>query len=133
MPRRVLALSGFTLVEVLVVLILMGLVAALVAPALIPHRHEGSALAALIESARDAAARRGETVYLTIMPTGEWRMEGGATPLEGTLARGRVQPSLAVAVTLVVSPIGSCGFDARSAAAAVAVLLDPLTCEIREP
>src|SRR6266540_1141331 len=120
--------SGFTLVEVVVVLILMGLVAALV-----PPRHDESPLAGLVESARAAAARRGETVYLTITPTGEWRMEGGANPLEGTLAAGRIQPFLAVPVTLVVSPIGSCGFDVRSAAAAAAVALDPLTCEIRAP
>ncbi len=125
--------SGFTLVEVVVVLILMGLVAALVAPALMPPRHDESPLAGLVESARAAAARRGETVYLTITPTGEWRMEGGANPLEGTLAAGRIQPFLAVPVTLVVSPIGSCGFDVRSAAAAAAVALDPLTCEIRAP
>ena len=129
MPRR----SGFTLIEILVVLILMGLAAALVAPALLPHHHDQSALSALLASAREVAARRGEVVYLHIDPTGQWRMEAGANPLAGTLATGSVPPFLAASVTLMVSPLGSCAFDVRSAAAAGAVALDPLTCQIRSP
>src|SRR2546422_1065701 len=125
--------SGFTLIELLVVLLLMGLTAALVAPTLLPRRHHESAFQAVIRSAREIAARRGEVVYVHLDPTGEWRMQGGANPLEGTLASGRVQPLLTAPVTLVVSPLGSCGFDVRSAAAAGAVALDPLTCEIHSP
>jgi len=125
--------TGFTLIEMLVVLILMGLAAALVAPALIPPRRDGSDLGALLENAREAAARRGEVVYLQIEPTGRWRMEGGANPLEGTLAAGRIEPFLTAPATLVVSPLGSCAFDVRSGAAAQVVALDQLTCEIRAP
>src|SRR3989449_4627516 len=129
MPRR----SGFTLIEILVVLILMGLAAALVAPALLPHHHDQSALSALLGSAREVAARRGEIVYLHIDPTGQWRMGARANPLAGTLATGSVPPFLTASVTLMVSPLGSCAFDVRSAAAAGAVALDPLTCQIRSP
>jgi len=125
--------TGFTLIEMLVVLILMGLAAALVAPALIPPRRDASDLGALLGTAREAAARRGEVVYLQIEPTGRWRMEGGANPLEGTLATGWIEPFLTVPATLVVSPLGSCAFDVRSAAAAQGVALDRLTCEIRAP
>ena len=125
--------GGFTLVEMLVVLILMGLAAALVAPALLAPGRSTSSLKDLVASAREAAARRGEVVYLTIEPTGQWRLEGGANPLEGTLAAGRVQPFFAAPVTLVVSSLGSCAFDVRSAAAASAVALEPLTCEIGTP
>ena len=125
--------SGFTLIEIVVVLILMGLVAVLVAPALFPRHHDQSALNALLVSAREVAARRGEVVYLHLDPTGEWRMQGGANPLEGTLATGRVQPLLTAPVTLVVSPLGSCGFDVRSAAAVGGEVLDPLNCEMRTP
>src|SRR6266704_1979139 len=106
--------NGFTLIEMLVVLVLMGLAAALVAPALFPARHDASALRALLGSARDAAARRGEVVYLRIDVGGRWRMEGGASVLEGTLAAGRMEPVFATPVTLVVSPLGSCAFDVRS-------------------
>src|SRR3989449_9367954 len=122
MPRR----SGFTLIEILVVLILMGLAAALVAPALLPHHHDQSALSALLGSAREVAARRGEVVYLHIDPTGQWRMEAGANPLAGTLATGSVPPFLTASVTLMVSPLGSCAFDVRRAAAAGARAGAPL-------
>jgi prepilin-type N-terminal cleavage/methylation domain-containing protein len=125
--------SGFTLIEMLVVLILMGLVAVLVAPALLPRHHDQSALNALLVSAREVAARRGEVVYVHIDPTGEWRMEAGANPLQAALATGRVEPFFTAAVTLMVSPLGSCGFDVRSAAAVGAGVLDPLTCEMRAP
>jgi len=125
--------SGFTLIEMLVVLILMGLVAVLVVPALFPRHHDQSAINALLASAREVAARRGEVVYLHIDPTGEWRMEAGADPTQAPLASGRVQPFLTAAVTLMVSPLGSCGFDVRSAAAVGAEVLDPLTCEMRTP
>jgi len=123
--------SGFTLIELLVVLILMGLAALLVAPALLPPHRDHSALDALLSSAREVAARRGQVVYLHIDPLGQWRMEAGANPREETLASGRVQPFVTAPVTLMVSPLGSCAFDLRSAAAADAVALDPLTCEIR--
>ncbi len=129
MPRR----SGFTLIEILVVLILMGLAAALVAPVLLAPRHDESGLQTLVASARGAAARRGEVVYLRITAGGEWRMDGGANLLEGTLATGHVQPAFGVPVTLVVSPIGTCAFDLQTAAAAREVPLEPLTCEIRTP
>src|SRR2546427_1867274 len=129
MPRR----SGFTLIEILVVLILMGLAAALVAPALLPPHHDQSALSALLGSAREVAARRGEVVYLHIDPTGQWRMEAGANPLAGTLATGSVPPFLTASVTLIVSPLGSCAFDVRSAAAAGAAGVPPLPPPHRPP
>ena len=118
---------------ILVVLILMGLVAVLVAPALLPHHHDQSDLNALLGRARELAARRGEIVYVHIDPTGEWRMEAGANLPQGPFATGRVQPFLTAPVTLMVSPLGSCGVDPRSAAAVGAQTLDPLTCEIRSP
>ena len=129
MPRR----AGFTLIELLVVLVLMGLAAMLVAPALFPARHDESARKALLRSARDAAARREQIVYVRIDPAGWWRMEGDASALAETLAVGRIDPIFPTPVTLVVSPLGSCAFDVRSGAAAAVVGLEPLTCELRAP
>ena len=60
-------------------------------------------------------------------------MEAGSNPLQAPLATGRLQPFLTAAVTLMVSPLGSCGFDVRSAAAVDTKVLDPLTCELRAP
>ena len=124
---------GFTLIEILVVLILMGLVAVLVVPGLLTRHHDQSELNALLKSAREVAARRGEVVYVHIDPSGEWRIEAGADSLQTPLATGRVQPFVTTPVTLMVSPLGSCGFDVRSAAVVSAEALDPLTCEMRAP
>jgi prepilin-type N-terminal cleavage/methylation domain-containing protein len=123
---------GFTLIELLVVVVLMGLAVALVAPALIPGRPDESALSSVVRSARDAAARRQEVLYLRIDRAGNWLLEGAASPSAGVLASGRVE-GVAGPMTLVLSPVGTCGFDVRSLAAAPTISLDPLTCEIGTP
>ncbi|NIM47700.1 MAG: prepilin-type N-terminal cleavage/methylation domain-containing protein [Gemmatimonadales bacterium] len=126
--------SGFTLLEVLVVLILIGMAAGLVAPAVLPpDRAEESSLTALIGSARDAAVRRGEVVYLHIASTGQWHLRGAASLRRGALAEGRLTGFQGPAATLVLSPIGTCAFDVRSARVADAIPVDPLTCELRSP
>src|SRR3989442_12169604 len=121
MARRSPARPGFTLVEILVVLIMMGLAAALVAPALLALHHHASTLNDVVAGAREAAARRGEVLYLRIEPTGRWRLAGGANPLAGTLAAGRVERFGAGPVTLIGAPLGRCASASRSPAAASAV------------
>src|SRR3989442_4278135 len=70
---------GFTLVEMLVVLVLLGLAAALVAPAFVPTRaRQTRELVELIGATRDAAVRRGEVVSLHVERSGAWQVEGGA-------------------------------------------------------
>ncbi len=123
-------LNGYTLIEVIVVLVIMGLAAALVAPALLrsPMYDRQRQLTDLVQSARSAAADKGEIVYVRIEPTGDWHMEG----TEGAFSRGRMDRLSAAPLTLIVSPVGSCSFDVRSTAAAAAVTaLDPLTCDVR--
>ena len=128
---------GFTLIEMLVVLVLVSVLAGLVGPALMPARPAAptDALSPAIEQARDAAIRRSETVYLHVEPSGEWRIDGAASLTDGPIATGRLEgdaPALGErAATLVVSPLGSCAFDVRSGAAARAIPLDPFTCETR--
>lgn len=126
--------KGYTLIEMIVVLVIMGLAAALVAPTIFrsPAYDRQRQLTTLISVARDAAAKRGEVIYTSIQPNGAWTMEGGGLPLEGELTHGRMDPLSTAPLTLIVSPVGSCSFDVRStAAAAAAVRLDPLTCDIR--
>jgi prepilin-type N-terminal cleavage/methylation domain-containing protein len=124
---------GYTLIELLVVLVILGLASAIVLPALFRARSRDRPLQAVIESARDAAAHRGEVIYLRIEPTGAWRMEGGGSPLESDSASGHIAPLAGVALTLLISPSGSCAFDVRSAAAARALIVDPLACTVRVP
>lgn len=123
MPR------GYTLIEVIVVLVLMALAVTLVAPALIARRDAAPALAALVGQSRATAIRRAEAVYLRIEASGAWRMDGAASSQVDAIATGRVTPAPAAPLTLVFSPLGSCAPDVATAPAAEALGLDPLTCE----
>lgn len=77
--------AGFTLTETLVVLVLLGIAAAAVAPDLRALLRPGSGAAAreLADAYRDArgmAASRGRAVFVTVDPvTGAWRTFVGAT------------------------------------------------------
>jgi prepilin-type N-terminal cleavage/methylation domain-containing protein len=125
--------SGFTLVELLVVLVVMGLMVGLVAPAVIPRAapDERGSLAPVIRFAREAAVRRSETVHLRIDASGAWRVDGTSSSEHGPLATGHVERYDHGEGTLVASAIGTCAFDVRSTRIAGALLLDPLTCEVR--
>ncbi len=124
---------GYTLIEMLVVIAILGLAAAIVLPALVRSRLGAPSLQTVIDHARDAAARRGELIYVRIEPTGAWHLEGAGSPLELALASGRVAPLAREALTLLVSPAGTCAFDVRSAAAGRAFAIDPLTCTVGRP
>ena len=124
--------TGFTLVEVVVVLILLGLAAGLVAPAIIfRDGDEQSQLAQVIAGTQDLAAQRGETMHLRVAGSGEWSVEGAASIEQGVIAGGRIDDLQGPPFTLVISPIGTCGFDVRSSDAALAFPVDPLTCELQ--
>jgi prepilin-type N-terminal cleavage/methylation domain-containing protein len=125
--------DGFTLIEMLVVLVLLGMAAALVAPAIRSFGPARPTLSSVIPAARDAAARRGETVYLRIAESGEWRMDGAASSEAGPITTGRLDPFPDLPLTIIVSPLGSCAFDLRSAQAVHSIRLDPLTCKVDGP
>jgi type II secretory pathway pseudopilin PulG len=135
--RRFCAISllGFTLVEVTVVLVLLVLAAALVAPAFIFREEDNaSSLGSIVTGVQELAARRGETLQLQVAADGRWKVESAASVAEGDLARGHLEVEIEGApFTLVVSPIGTCGFDVRSSHAARFIKVDPLTCEVDAP
>lgn len=123
---------GFTLVEVIVVLVLLGLAAALAAPAFLSREREPeSQLATIVRGVRELAERRGEIVHLRVGASGDWQVEGAASPAAGTLAEGRLDDFAGPGFTLVVAPIGTCAFDVRSSGAARFIAIDPLTCEVQ--
>lgn len=123
---------GFTLVEVIVVLVLLVLATALVAPAFVFREDAGrSPLASVVSGVQKLAARRGETLHLNVAADGSWSVGGAASPEAGFLAEGDLgRDYRGPRFTLVVSPLGSCGFDVRSTAAAREIPLEPLTCEV---
>lgn len=118
--------NGYTLIEVIVVLALMALATALVAPAFVTPNRRASASAGVISQARALAIRRAEALELRIEPSGAWQLDGVASVQAGALATGTISPAPGVPITLVFSPLGSC---APNVATAASIHLDPLTCE----
>lgn len=118
---------GFTLVELIVVLVLIGLTLGLIAPALrSPPEPSDAGLEPVLRAGRLAAVRRGEPVTVRIEPGGAWRADariGEEAIAAGTLASGPGR-----SVTLVFSPLGTCAADVRTAAHGIPPL-EPLTCE----
>lgn len=124
---------GFTLVEILVVLILMGLMAGLVAPSIIGTRQSddpASQLRELVRSASAAAVKRGEVVQLSLASSGQWELVGIASTPPDEIASGRLKSS-GTAMTVLFSPLGTCAPDLRSEQAAAALALDPIMCDFR--
>lgn len=122
---------GFTLVELLVVLVLMGLAIGLVAPALRPPEAPSeSALAPLLRAGRSAAIRRGEPTLLTVERDGRWQLAGRASPGD-LLADGRIAAPRA-RFSVVFSPLGTCAPDVASGAAE-ALPIEMLDCGMRAP
>jgi hypothetical protein len=119
--------------ELLVVLLLIGLAAAVVAPAIRAPTTLRRPLGQVVLAAREAAARRGELIYLRIDPSGQWRIEGAASAPQHVIAAGRIAPVRGLPMALILSPIGTCAADVRTAASGTAVTLDPLTCEVDAP
>ena len=129
--RRANLSRGFTLIEVVVVLMLIGLAAALALPALLRPQAAESGLKTLVVNARETAIRRGETVFLRIGASGEWRIDGSSGGSD-SLLMGHIEP-FSAPLTLLVTPTGTCMLDVPSVMAAPDIQLDPLTCEIRVP
>lgn len=122
---------GFTLVELLVVLVLMGLAVGLVAPAFRPPEPPSeSALAPLLRAGRSAAIRRGEPTLLTVERDGRWQLRGRASAGD-PLADGRIAAPRA-RFSVLFSPLGTCAPDVASAAADV-IPVDALDCGLRAP
>jgi prepilin-type N-terminal cleavage/methylation domain-containing protein len=121
---------GFTLLEVIIVLLLMAMATALVAPS-IGSRQPSSRdeLAALLQVARVAAVRRGEVVTVTVAASGQWRLDGDASAADGPIATGQLGAKPAAALTVAVSPLGGCAPALDSASTVLLASVDPLTCE----
>jgi prepilin-type N-terminal cleavage/methylation domain-containing protein len=125
--------GGFTLMEIVVVLILLGLATALTAPALLSTpQGEGTALSGVVDGARRLAEGRGETLYLTVEAGGGWSITGVASREAGPLARGALDRYDGPDFRLFLSPLGTCGLDIRSPNPA-SLRVSPLGCQVSGP
>lgn len=122
---------GFTLLEVMVVLVLLGLASALVTPAFLqPSSQQKDELQQVIDAARRLAIRNASTVTLSFTADGRWTAEESngralADMSGGTLDRGNTVP-----VRLLVSPLGGCSLEA-AVASDPPLTFDPVHCRLR--
>jgi hypothetical protein len=114
----------------LVVLLLIGMAAALAAPVLLRSNPGRSGFEELVATAREAAVKRGEVLYLRMSASGQWTLEAAGAAAPDPLAGGQVKAPGAP-VTLILSPNGSCMFDVATIARGTTLRLDPLTCEVQ--
>lgn len=101
--------AGLTLVEVVAVLVVMGLTAALVVPSLAPPRPGQATLEHVIEASRATAIARSQLLSLRVDREGAWVLAG--TPGGAVVREGRLPHSPGRALALQFSPLGSCTPD----------------------
>lgn len=99
---------GFTLFELIVAMVVMGLVAAFAMPSLETPARDAGALSSVIPRARGAAIARAQTLVLTVTGQGGWTL----TPLPPDdsviVLRGQLDTSPTVGFRLRLTPVGAC-------------------------
>jgi prepilin-type N-terminal cleavage/methylation domain-containing protein len=97
--------AGLTLIEVVVVLVVLGLAAALVSPAFRSTAEPDEGLRSVLAAARDVAVRRAETLILNVDERGAWRITAVADST--SVASGRFSDGTGQ-LRVRVSPVGAC-------------------------
>ncbi len=120
---------GFTLIEVIVTLAVIGIALAVVAPSLILRQPEPG-LSEVLTASRRAALRRGESMTVTIDADGNWRVSPSRS-LSETLNSGSIAPLGSVPSELLISPLGVC--TVRRGRISPNDSFNPLTCTVARP
>jgi prepilin-type N-terminal cleavage/methylation domain-containing protein len=121
--RRRLRAVGFTLLEVLVTLILLGVAAAIVAPVIRVSQPPDEGIQAVLAGARDAAVRRAQTLVLSVGDLGQWQLAPANSP--DLIARGQFRDGPRD-LRIRVNALGACFNEG----AAGPVALDAISCTI---
>jgi prepilin-type N-terminal cleavage/methylation domain-containing protein len=123
--------SGYTLVEVVVVLVLLAVAATVVAPSLLAPRplQRSSPFVAVVRAVRETAVRRGEMVRLRIDRSGAWQALTGVPADSEVLLSGRLSTPGHSSADIVFSPLGTCGSSPESSPSEGFAGIDPLTCQ----
>lgn len=118
--------AAFTLVEMIVVIVLIGVSLALVAPSIILRRDQLD-IQQVVTQARRRALERAEMVTLSVDRSGMWRIRQETSPAQsGTLDRHDGK-----ALTLEVSPLGTCSI-VEGYRGTGAMAFNALTCELTQ-
>ena len=100
--------SGFTLLEIVVTLMLIGLGTALVAPMFRRVALPDDAYPAVVSAARELAVRRAQRLVLEVNDSGQWRLFafGDSTAIGDGVLSERVTAS-----RLNITPLGACFYE----------------------
>ena len=122
---------GFTLLEILVVLILLGVASTLVVPAFpdLP-REEKHALDEVIDAARGLAVRNASTVTLAFGPDGRWTASQSNGSALSELPGGTIDQTDGPRIRLRISPLGGCSLDGVPPTEPP-FTFDPVRCRLR--
>jgi prepilin-type N-terminal cleavage/methylation domain-containing protein len=100
--------SGITLLELVIVIVILGLILALVAPSMMtPASKPESELGMVLETARRAAVVRAQPVTLSIDASGAWRVDADVNPSPTSISSGTLGTPIG-ALRVHVSAMGTC-------------------------
>lgn len=102
------ARMGVTLLELLVVVALLGVVAAFALPTLIPLAPHGATLPDAIRTARSAAIARAQLLTLAVSADGAWEVRPWPAYDAPPIASGSLRSPPTAAVRLQLTPLGAC-------------------------
>lgn len=105
--------QGFTLLEVTVILVLLAVAAAVVAPVFRGATEPNDDLRGILAGARELSVRRAESLTLQVDPRGAWRLT--PTTDTTTLASGTLSAT-SRATRIRVTPLGACFSEGPGAA-----------------
>lgn len=107
-------------------MLILGLAAAVAAPSFILRAPPTEASSA-IDVARGVALKRAELMFLSLNPTGDWRVNRPSTGV--TIISGRIDVPPPTGVEIEISPLGVCVLR-RGSLQAPGKRFDPLSCRL---
>jgi prepilin-type N-terminal cleavage/methylation domain-containing protein len=123
MPRNRPPRRGFTLIEVLVVLAILAISFALVAPRLLEPADSSSELQRVIEAARRSALSGAQTRILLVDADGQYQLrEPGGNPI----AQGDLNQKSPTPMQLSISALGACMLESNTPTVSI-----DLRCQLR--
>ena len=118
------AAPGFTLLETIVVLLLLGVTVALAVPAFSERPVEPDPLQRIFSAARRTAVQHAQTLTVSVAADGQWRIDAAAD--DRTIASGVLTETPPAELIVRVSALGACTVER----AARPLRIDPVRCNL---
>jgi prepilin-type N-terminal cleavage/methylation domain-containing protein len=118
---------GFTLLEIIVVLLIIGVAFVVAAPALPNHSPEPDPLQRVLEVTRRAAVHQAEALTLSVNADGDWRIDSRTSTEVAPLGFGTLPSYHEGPVIVKASALGRCTVETATSA----LRLDPVRCRVQ--